>query len=89
MKLYASEKSKIYLEKPHSLTERQVEVLEWLCKGLSNKAIGRELGISENTVRIHVHEILNFYGVSSRTEAAYVVGGLAKSNVVFHANKIA
>lgn len=55
---------------PH-LTPRQLEVLELLCQGMSNKLIGRKLGLSENTVRGHVQAILAFLGVSSRAEAAF------------------
>jgi DNA-binding NarL/FixJ family response regulator len=53
------------------LTPRQCEVLDLLCKGLSNKLIARELDLSENTVRGHVQAILGFLQVSSRTEAAF------------------
>ena len=53
-----------------ALTARQVEVLCLLAEGRSNKAIARELGMAENTVRVHVSAILAALGVSSRTEAA-------------------
>lgn len=54
------------------LTPRQLEVLDLMCQGLSNKLIGRKLNMSENTVRGHVQATLAFLGVSSRTEAAFV-----------------
>lgn len=53
------------------LTPRQCEVLDLLCRGLSNKMIGRRLGLSENTVRGHVQAVLAALEVSSRSEAAY------------------
>jgi DNA-binding NarL/FixJ family response regulator len=53
------------------LTPRQRQVLELLCKGLPNKAIGRKLDLSENTVRWHVQGILKFLQVSNRSEAAF------------------
>lgn len=53
-----------------ALTARQVEVLCLLAEGRSNKAIARELGMAENTVRVHVSALLAALGVSSRTEAA-------------------
>lgn len=56
---------------PPRLTPRQLEVLEWLCQGMSNKLIGRKLALSENTVRGHVQAILAFLMVSSRAEAAF------------------
>jgi DNA-binding NarL/FixJ family response regulator len=53
------------------LTPRQAEVLDLLCQGLSNKAIGRRLDLSEHTVRGHVQATLAALGASSRTEAVY------------------
>ncbi|HSY28017.1 MAG TPA: response regulator transcription factor, partial [Burkholderiaceae bacterium] len=52
-----------------SLTPRQLEVLAQLCLGRSNKAIAYNLGLSENTVRVHVAAILARLNVSSRSEA--------------------
>jgi len=51
------------------LTTRQVEVLAELCAGRSNREIGDYLGMSENTVRVHVSAIFRELGVRSRTEA--------------------
>lgn len=51
------------------LTARQVEVLAELCAGRSNKEIAEYLGMSENTVRVHVSATLHQLGVRSRTEA--------------------
>lgn len=53
----------------YRLTGRQIEVLRLLKEGLSNKAIGVRLNISENTVRAHVQSILGTLHVTSRTEA--------------------
>ena len=52
-----------------SLTPRQREVLRLLGAGLSNKEIARQLGLSENTVKIHVTAILRSLQVSNRTAA--------------------
>jgi DNA-binding NarL/FixJ family response regulator len=54
-----------------SLTLRQREVLALLCQGLSNKLIARQLGLSENTVRRHVQDILDHFHVESRSEAVF------------------
>jgi DNA-binding NarL/FixJ family response regulator len=54
---------------PKRLTQRQSEVLELLGGGLSNKLIARQLSLSENTVRRHVQDILEFFGMTSRAEA--------------------
>lgn len=53
------------------LTPRQHEVLDHLCRGLTNKAIASSLGISEFTVRRHVHDVIDAFGVSSRSEAVF------------------
>lgn len=53
------------------LTPRQYEVLDLLCKGLSNKMIGRQLELSENTVRCHVQVLLAVLNASNRSEAAF------------------
>jgi len=53
------------------LTPRQIEVLELLSQGLSNKMIGRRLNLSEHTVRGHVQALLAALRVASRTEATY------------------
>ncbi len=51
------------------LTERQREVLALLIKGKPNKVIGRELGCSEGTVKIHVRAALKALNVTNRTQA--------------------
>lgn len=51
------------------LTPRQLRVLELMEKGLSNKAIGRELGIGEITVKAHVSAVLRKLGVENRVQA--------------------
>lgn len=51
------------------LTPRQSQVLKLIChRGLSNKAIGNILKISESTVKIHTSAILRRYGVKNRTQ---------------------
>ncbi|MBE9064598.1 response regulator transcription factor [cf. Phormidesmis sp. LEGE 11477] len=54
------------------LTPREVQVLNQLAGGLSNKAIAQALTISENTVKFHISAILAKLNVSSRTEAVSV-----------------
>lgn len=51
------------------LTPREMEVLELLIKGLSNKEIGDVLGCTENTAKFHVKNILVKLEVNDRTEA--------------------
>ena len=51
------------------LTERQVDVLRLLSQGKPNKLIGRSLGISEGTVKIHLAAIFRALNARNRTEA--------------------
>ena len=51
------------------LTARELEVLRELATGASNRAIADHLFISENTVRNHVHNLLEKLGLASRREA--------------------
>jgi DNA-binding NarL/FixJ family response regulator len=52
------------------LSHRELEVLDLLAEGLSNKLIAHALNISEHTVKTHVASIFAKLGASSRTEAA-------------------
>lgn len=52
------------------LTQRELEVLQLLIKGLSNKEIGRMLGCTEHTAKFHIKNILTKLEVNDRTEAA-------------------
>jgi len=51
------------------LTAREVEVLQFLAQGLSNKLIGDRLGITEHTAKFHVNSIMGKLGAQTRTEA--------------------
>jgi DNA-binding NarL/FixJ family response regulator len=52
------------------LTPRETEVLPLVAEGLANKEIAAELGISENTVKFHLRNILEKLHAESRTEVA-------------------
>jgi DNA-binding NarL/FixJ family response regulator len=53
----------------HGLTERELTMLEAISRGLSTKAISRELWISEKTVKFHLTNIYRKLGVHNRTGA--------------------
>jgi DNA-binding NarL/FixJ family response regulator len=55
------------------LSDREVEILRLVANGASNKEAAARLGISVNTVRVHVHDIFRKLGISSRTQAALYV----------------
>jgi DNA-binding NarL/FixJ family response regulator len=52
-----------------ALTEREIKVLRLVAKGLTNKAVGQALGISDRTVQGHLANIYGKLNVGSRTEA--------------------
>jgi DNA-binding NarL/FixJ family response regulator len=54
---------------PH-LTRRQLEVLDWVIQGKTNKEIAKLIGVSDETIKNHISAIFKALGVSSRTEAA-------------------
>ncbi len=60
-------------KKIESLTSRQKQVLDLVCEGSSNKEIANILGLSGNTVKIHVTAILRSLEVSNRTQAVLLV----------------
>lgn len=58
---------------PHEvLTDRELQVLREIGAGLTNHRIGRNLGISETTVKTHVSRVMAKLGVSSRVQAALI-----------------
>jgi DNA-binding NarL/FixJ family response regulator len=71
--------SRAWTEQPKSptaeaLTPRQVTVLELLGRGLSNKEIASELGLTENTVKVHLAHVYRILDVTTRTAAVRKAG---------------
>lgn len=60
------------LDSIQTLTPREIEILQMLTRGLSNKAIAQQLHISDHTVKFHVSSIFQKLNVSTRTEAVAV-----------------
>lgn len=58
------------------LTDRELEILGFAARGLTNKEIGRHLFISDRTVQGHLQNVYQKLGVGTRTEA--VTAGLAR-----------
>ena len=56
-------------ENADPLTPRETQLLRWMVEGYSNKAIAKELFISENTVKYHIRNIFQKLQVQNRTEA--------------------
>lgn len=53
-----------------ALTERELDVLKGIARGLSNQEIARELSISATTVRTHISNLFNKLDLTNRTQAA-------------------
>jgi DNA-binding NarL/FixJ family response regulator len=68
------------------LTERETSILSALARGLSNEAIGKELWVTEQTVKFHLTNVYRKLGVSNRTEAARLAyqHGLVESPIDDH-----
>lgn len=62
------------------LSDREIEVVHLMARGLSNHDIGTALSIAESTVKFHINRILSKLGVSDRTQAVVVAlkRGIAK-----------
>jgi DNA-binding NarL/FixJ family response regulator len=58
------------MEKPDVLSGREHEVAKMIAQGLRNKDIALEMGISEQTVKNHVHQIFFKTGCQNRVEVA-------------------
>lgn len=69
----------------HGLTSRQVDVIELMSEGRSNKQIASELSLTAGTVKMHLSRIYKVLGVKSRTEAiakyARLQAGAAKNSI--------
>lgn len=52
------------------LSQRELEIVSHVARGLSNRAIGDTLGLSENTVRNHLRSILDKLGLDNRVQVA-------------------
>jgi two-component system, NarL family, nitrate/nitrite response regulator NarL len=59
------------------LTERESEVLKLIAEGRSNKAIARNLNLSDSTVRVHVRSLLRKLKLQNRTQAALMASRYA------------
>lgn len=63
------------------LTKREKQVLRLVSQGESNKTIASKLGITEHTVKLHMHNVSGKIGVSNRTAAAHFYFEVAPNDV--------
>jgi two-component system, NarL family, nitrate/nitrite response regulator NarL len=62
------------------LTERECEIMHLVCEGLSNKDIGRQFGVSDGTVKAHLHHIYEKLAIHNRTSLALLAAGNQSSH---------
>ena len=61
--------SALFSDLVEPLTEREVEVLQHVAVGLSNREIGQQLSITEGTVKRHLSNVYSKLGVRNRVQA--------------------
>jgi two-component system nitrate/nitrite response regulator NarL len=61
---------------PSALTLREGEIMHLVCAGLSNKEIGRELNLSDGTIKIHLHHIYQKLAIHNRTALAFLAASI-------------
>jgi two-component system nitrate/nitrite response regulator NarL len=54
----------------HSLSQREQQITMLVCQGLKNREIGNQLGMSEGTVKLYLHNVYRKLGVANRTSLA-------------------
>ena len=52
------------------LTDRERQIMHLVSEGLSNKEVGRQLNISDGTIKVHLHHIYQKLAISNRTALA-------------------
>ena len=57
------------IERP-SLAPRERELIKYVRQGLRNREIAKELGVTEGTVKVYLHNVFDKLGVKNRTELA-------------------
>ena len=63
-----NKKQSLNIDDSYNLTDREKEVLEYICEGLNNGEISKILDVSINTVKVHVSSIIQKLGVEDRTQ---------------------
>lgn len=58
-----------------ALTERERQIMQLVCEGLSNKDIGRQVNLSDGTVKVHLHHIYDKLAIHNRTALAMLAVG--------------
>jgi two-component system, NarL family, nitrate/nitrite response regulator NarL len=67
-----------------ALTQRERQITRLVCEGLSNKDIGRQVRLSDGTVKVHLHHIYEKLAIHNRTALAMLAAGDAQ---IWHQNR--
>lgn len=59
-----------------NFSQRELDVIRLVAQGLTNKAVGERMAISDSTVKFHLHNVMQKLHVSHRTEVVYAAGKL-------------
>jgi RNA polymerase sigma factor (sigma-70 family) len=59
---------KTIVERVRGLSDREQQITNLVCDGLSNKVIATRLGLSEGTVKVHLHRIYTKLRIGNRSE---------------------
>lgn len=68
-----TQSNKFEIKDSYNLTDREKEVLQYICEGLTNSEISKLLDVSVNTIKVHVGGIFQKLGVEDRTQAVIKV----------------
>lgn len=68
-----TQSNKFEIKDGYNLTDREKEVLQYICEGLTNSEISKLLDVSVNTIKVHVGGIFQKLGVDDRTQAVIKV----------------
>ena len=58
-----------------SLTQRELQIVRFVCEGLSNKQIARQMLVSEGTIKFRLHLIYQKLTINNRTSLATLAAG--------------
>jgi two-component system, NarL family, nitrate/nitrite response regulator NarL len=64
-----------------SLTSREQQVAALICSGLPNKAVANELGLSEGTIKLHVHNIFLKLQIHNRHQLMVLMNGTRRAGI--------
>lgn len=68
LNLISAPKKNVKIKDDYNLTDREHQVLQYICDGLNNTEISKLLDVSINTVKVHVSSIIQKLGVDDRTQ---------------------